>query len=177
MVRRDLDGAFHDFVVAEGPSLSRLARLLTPDPAAAQDLVQSALLRAWKSWSHVCSAEDRSAYVRRILVNAARTGWRRRWRMESPSGIVSEPSAQDPYQRVDDRDQLLEALRALGPRQRAAVVLRYLCDLDDASIAELLGCSAATVRSQVSRALAHLRVAEVGSVQRSLRADSAQEQS
>lgn len=89
--------------MTEGPSLYRLARLLSEDSAAAEDLVQVALLRAWKSWSRVCAAEDRAAYVRRILVNAARTGWRRRWRLESPSGMISAPSAHDAYQQVDDR--------------------------------------------------------------------------
>lgn len=177
MGRRDLDAAFRDFVVAEGPSLYRLARLLTADSAAAQDVVQSALLRAWKSWPRVCAAEDRVAYVRRILINAARTGWRRRWQVESPTGMIPEPSAQDAYQQVDDHEQLVEALRALAPRQRAAVVLRYFCDLEDAMIADLLGCSPATVRSQVSRALAHLRIADVNPSRRSLRADSEREQS
>ena len=176
-MRRDLDGAFNDFVNAEGPSLYRLARLLSGDSAAAEDLVQVTLLRAWKSWPRVSAAEDRAAYVRRILVNAARTGWRRRWRMESPSGIISAPSADDAYQQVDDRERLIEALRVLAPRQRAAVVLRYFCDLDDATIADLLGCSPATVRSQVSRALTQLRVTELNSAPRSPRADSYQERS
>jgi RNA polymerase sigma-70 factor (sigma-E family) len=160
VVRRDLDGAFHDLVVTEGPSLYRLARLLSEDSAAAEDLVQDALVRAWKSWPRVCAAEDRAAYVRRILVNAARTGWRRRWRVESPRGMISAPSAHDAYEQVDDREQLIEALGVLAPRQRAAIVLRYFCDLDDATIADLLGCSRATVRSHVSRALAQLRIAE-----------------
>jgi RNA polymerase sigma-70 factor (sigma-E family) len=177
VVRRDLDGAFHDLVMTEGPSLYRLARLLSEDSAAAEDLVQVAFLRAWKSWPRVCAAEDRAAYVRRILVNAARTGWRRGWRVESPSGMISAPSAHDAYQQFDDRERLMEALRVLAPRQRAAVVLRYFCDLDDATIADLLGCSPATVRSQVSRALARLRIAELNSVPRSPRADSQQERS
>jgi RNA polymerase sigma-70 factor (sigma-E family) len=176
VVRDDLDGAFHDFVVAEGPSLYRLALLLSEDSAGAQDLVQTALLRAWKSWPRMCAAENRAAYVRRILINSARTGWRRRWRMESPSGMISGPSAGDGYQQVDDREQLVQALRELAPRQRVAVVLRYFCDLDDASIADLLGCSQVTVRSQVSRALARLRVTEFISVPRSARTDPQEEQ-
>ena len=83
MARRDLDGGFRDFVVAEGSSLYRLSRLLAGDRDAAQDLVQNALLRAWKSWPRVCAAEDRSSYVRKIVVNAARTRWKRPWRVES----------------------------------------------------------------------------------------------
>jgi hypothetical protein len=59
VVRRDLDGAFHDFVVSEGPSLYRLALLLSDDSASAEDLVQVALLRAWKAWPRVCGRESR----------------------------------------------------------------------------------------------------------------------
>lgn len=177
MVRRDLDGGFRDFVVAEGPSLYRLARLLAEDRDAAQDLVQNALLRAWKSWPRVCAAEDRSSYVRKILVNAARTGWKRSWRVESPTEMISAPSADDAYQQVDDREELMGALRALAPGQRAAVVLRYFCDLDDATIADLLGCSQATVRSQVSRAFAQLRIAELNTVPGTLPASPEQERS
>jgi RNA polymerase sigma-70 factor (sigma-E family) len=177
VVRRDLDGAFHDFVVSEGPSLYRLALLLSDDSASAEDLVQVALLRAWKAWPRVYAAGNRASYVRQILVNAARTGWRRGWRAESPGGMISAPPAHDACQQIDDREQLIEALRGLAPGQRAAIVVRYFCDLDDATIAELLGCSRATVRSQVSRALAHLRVADLSPVPRSSPANSQQERS
>ena len=63
----------------------------------------------------------------------------------------------DPSDIVGDRAALVAAVRQLPPRQRAIVVLRYLEDLSDARVAVVLGCSAATVRSQASRALAKLR--------------------
>lgn len=91
--------------------------------------------------------------------------------------MISGPSAHDAYQQIDDRGQLIEALRVLAPGQRAAIVLRYFCDLDDATIAGLLGCSQATVRSQVSRGLNHLRVVDLGSRPRSSPANSRQERS
>jgi RNA polymerase sigma factor (sigma-70 family) len=60
----------------------------------------------------------------------------------------------------------------LPPKQRAAVVLRYYADYSDAQIAETLGCSEPTVRSQISRALAHLRApaesALLGTTERSI---------
>jgi RNA polymerase sigma factor (sigma-70 family) len=58
-----------------------------------------------------------------------------------------------PRELVEFRDLLL----GLPVRQRAAVVLRYFCDLGDADIAELLSCRPATVRSLVHRGLANLR--------------------
>lgn len=149
---------FHDFVVTHSPALARLARLLVANPDAAKDLVQVVLLRAWRSWHRVSRAEDPDAYVRKILVNAAVSGRRRRWRGELPTSQVPELPAGDDYQRLADRDYLVGAVRALPPRQRAAVVLRYFCDLDDRAVADVPGCSVATVRSQISRALARLRV-------------------
>jgi RNA polymerase sigma-70 factor (sigma-E family) len=157
-VRIDTDGHFHDFVMSRTPDLARLARLLSSDAGAAEDLVQVTLLRAWRSWPRVTGAADPDAYVRRIMVNAAVSGWRRRWRAEIPSGAVPLEATADPYQQVDDRDYLVRTVRTLPVRQRAAIVLRYFADLDDTAIADALGCSIATVRSQISRALARLRV-------------------
>lgn len=150
---------FHDFVVARSGALAGLARLLAADAHAAEDLLQVSLLRAWRSWRSVRQAESPEAYIRKIMVNAAVSGWRRRWRAESPADPLPEMPAEDQYQAVADRDYLIRAVRALPPRQQAAVVLRYFSDLDDAEIADALGCGVSTVRSQISRALASLRVA------------------
>ena len=65
---------------------------------------------------------------------------------------------EDGSERVVQRDRLVRALAQLGPRQRAAVVLRYLEDLSEAETAAALGCSVGNVKSQTSRALARLRV-------------------
>jgi RNA polymerase sigma-70 factor (sigma-E family) len=155
---------FREFVVTSGPGLLRLARALASDPSAAEDLAQTTLLRAWRSWSRVQAADDVDAYVRRIMVNVATSGWRRRWRIESPTDAITPPQRCDGYQRVDDHDQLIRALRELPARYRTAVVLRYFVDLDDAAIADALECSVSTVRSLISRALSRLRVAETASV-------------
>lgn len=157
-MRVDTDGHFHDFVMSRTPGLSRLARLLSPDSGAAEDLVQVTLLRAWRSWPRVTGAADPDAYVRRIMVNAAVSGWRRRWRAETPTDAVPPGVTADRFQQVDDRDYLVRTVQTLPARQRAAIVLRYFADLDDAAVADALGCSIATVRSQISRALAQLRV-------------------
>jgi RNA polymerase sigma-70 factor (sigma-E family) len=150
---------FHDFVVARSGALAGLARLLAADADAAEDLLQVVLLRAWRSWRRVRHAESPEAYLRKIMVNAAVSGWRRGWRAELPADPLPEVPTADQYRAVADRDYLIRAVRGLPPRQRAAIVLRYFSDLDDAEIADALGCSVSTVRSQISRALTSLRVA------------------
>jgi RNA polymerase sigma-70 factor (sigma-E family) len=153
---------FHDFVVAHSTSLARLARLLVADPDDADDLVQTSLLRAWRVWRRVRQTDAPYAYVRKIMVNAAVSGWKRRWRNELATDPLPGLPGDDESQRVVDQDYLIRAVRSLPSRQRAAVVLRYFCDLDDAGSADVLGCNVSTVRSQISRALTHLRVAAAG---------------
>ncbi len=60
---------------------------------------------------------------------------------------------------LDTREELLEALAALPPRQRTVIVLRYFLDLTETETAKALGCSTGTVKSNASKALAHLREA------------------
>jgi len=141
-------------------ALFRTALLLTgQDRAEAEDLLQGALERAYRRWGRICRAGDPERYVRRILANASTDRWRRlrrRPERELPpdaAGLVESDHAAD----VVERDFLLRALAGLPPRQRAVLVLRYFCDLPEAEIADALGCSAGTVKSQASRGLARLR--------------------
>lgn len=154
----DAEATFHDFVVTRSAGLYRLARLLVADPGRAEDLLQTTLLRTWRSWPKVSRAANPDAYVGKIMVNAAISRWHRLWRREFPTAFVPDLLATDAYTAVDEWFVLIAAVRALPPRQRAAIVLRYFCDLDDDAIAASLGCATSTVRSQISRALVHLRV-------------------
>ncbi|MFC0003976.1 SigE family RNA polymerase sigma factor [Micromonospora siamensis] len=150
---------FDEFVISRSPRLLRTAYLLTHDRALAEDLLQTALARAWEAWSRVQG--DPEPYVRRILVNTYASWWRRRWTGERPTGELPEPPAEpDPHTRFDDREQLWRALGRLPRRQRAVLVLRYFEDLSEAEIADTLGCSPGTVKSQASKALAKLRLDE-----------------
>jgi RNA polymerase sigma factor (sigma-70 family) len=65
--------------------------------------------------------------------------------------------AEDKADAVAERDFLIRALAGLPPRQRSVLVLRYYNDLSEAEIADALGCSVGTVKSQASRGLARLR--------------------
>lgn len=154
----DPEDDFRQYVAGRQRALLRTAWLLTGDWGAAEDLVQTALVKAWPHWGRIGGGRGADAYVRRIMVNTS-TDWRsRRWRGELPTGDLPEPP--QPRAEGDDvavQQALLAAVRGLPPRQRAVVVLRYFEDLSEASTAEILGCSAGTVKSQASRALATLR--------------------
>ena len=72
---------------------------------------------------------------------------------------VPELAMQDPAAGADTRVALRGALLALPPGKRAVLVLRYLEDLPEAQVAEILGCSVGTVRSQTYKAISQLRSA------------------
>ena len=71
--------------------------------------------------------------------------------------MLPETAAPDAMREVDERDAVWAALRALAPRQRAVLVLRFYEDMTEAEAAATLGCSVGTVKSQTSRALERLR--------------------
>ncbi|NGN92226.1 SigE family RNA polymerase sigma factor [Nocardioides sp. KC13] len=143
---------FDDFVAARSGALLRTAYLLTRDHALAEDLLQTALTKAWFAWSKI---ENHEAYVRRILVNTYTSWWRRKWNGEQAVLEFVENSVDHPEEGAHD---LWTALGRLPRRQRAVVVLRYFEDLTEAQTADLLGCSVGTVKSQTSKAFAKLRI-------------------
>ncbi len=145
-------------MLARRAELVRTATLLTAgDAHLAEDLVQSTLTKLYVSWSSVRRADNPDAYVRRTLVNALIDERRRLWwRRERPVAELPDRTAADPGSEHLG-DDLRAALQKLGPRMRAAVVFRYLYDLDIAETADALGCSQGTVKSQTARALDRLR--------------------
>ncbi|MBC9733734.1 SigE family RNA polymerase sigma factor [Nocardioides marmotae] len=148
---------FDAFVAARSTHLLRTAYLLTRDTALAEDLLQTALTKAWFSWSRIEGNPE--PYVRRILVNTFASWWRRRWNGEQPWAEPPEPApAAGGHAEADQRHDLWEAMGRLPRRQRAVVVLRFVEDLSEAETARLLGVSTGTVKSQTSKALAKLRV-------------------
>jgi RNA polymerase sigma-70 factor (sigma-E family) len=146
---------FDAFVVACSPRLVRTAYLLVHDRQLAEDLLQTALTKAWFAWRRIEGNPE--PYVRRVMVTTAVSWWRRRWVREVPSDWLPERAA--PGSEAPDQD-LWQALGRLPIRQRAVVVLRFYEDLTEADTADLLGCSVGTVKSQCSRALAKLRIDE-----------------
>jgi RNA polymerase sigma-70 factor (sigma-E family) len=145
-----------DYVTARLPSLRRLAFSLCGDEDQADDVVQESITKLYLRWSTVGAVTHLDAYVRTIVVrtflDGQRKGWWRVWLFGAAPDV----------QRTDDRDAedrtvLRDALAKVPPRQRAVLVLRFIHDLPVAEVADILGCSAGTVKSQTSHGLAALR--------------------
>ena len=147
-----------DTYVRSAPGGIRLAYLLTGDRTVAEDLVQEAFVRFVGRLRFLRDPDAFEPYLRRTIVNLSKNHFRRR--------AIERAYLEREGPRVDDvstgpdvatYDSLRSALLALPLRQRTAIVLRYFEDLPDATIAELLGCRPATVRSLVARGLETLR--------------------
>lgn len=153
----DVGGAeFAEFVDEALPVLLRFGYVLTGNAQEAEDLVQDALAKSLRRWRRV-RADNPVAYTRRVMINTHLTRWRR-WSARVRLGDVPDAATDDAgLRRGEDWDALRRALALLPCRQRAVLVLRYLEDLPDTTIAVLLGCSTGTVRSHASRGLAALR--------------------
>ena len=147
---------YEEYVGTRWSALYRTAYLLTGNHADAEDLAQVTLVKAYQAWGRVADASSPDAYVRRIMSNefiSARRGLRvARERLvdRTPERTVA---AADDHERLT----LWPHIASLPPKQRAVVVLRYYEDLSEQQIADALGCSPGTVKSQASDALRTLR--------------------
>jgi RNA polymerase sigma-70 factor (sigma-E family) len=150
---------FTAYVRTKGPTLLRTARALTPNPADAEDLLQTALTKTYLAWDRIDDHRAVDGYVRRTLVNTRTSQWRKRKVDEYSTDELPERPGTGPdlTEQQAQRDALMRAIVRLPPRQRAMVVLRYYEDMSEVQTAERLGVSVGTVKSAVSRALGKLR--------------------
>jgi RNA polymerase sigma-70 factor (sigma-E family) len=147
-----------DAYVRSAPGGIRLAYLLTGDRAVAEDLVQEAFVRFVGRLRFLRDADAFEPYLRRTIVNLSKNHFRHRAVERAYLERVGpriEDTSTDPD--IATYDSVRSALLRLPLRQRTAIVLRYFEDLPDPTIAELLGCRLATVRSLVARGLEALR--------------------
>jgi len=147
---------FEDFVSAQQGALQNFAFLIIGHREDARDAVQDALVGALRHWDR--AQRDPGAYVRRSIINAHISTRRKRRReilTDAVAGSVADASASNTL-------WVRSMCRTLPRKQSAAVVLRYFEDRTFAEIGTTLGCSEATARSLVSRAIAALRSDELG---------------
>jgi RNA polymerase sigma-70 factor, ECF subfamily len=148
---------FRDFVTARAAALQRTAYLLVGDWALAEDLVQTALVKTYLAWSRLGGIGAVESYARKVMVTTATSWWRRRWHAELSTAAPPDRSVADDTEACAERDRVWRLVRALPPRQRAVLVLRYYEDLPEAEVARVLDLSVGTVKSHTARALTTLR--------------------
>lgn len=151
------DDDYMGFVAARYAQLVRAAVLFGCSRQDAEDAVQETLIRCYSAWGRVSDADDRDAYVYRMLVNGIARGWRRKWRGEIPYSEMPEPSpTEDPATDLSVSHTIRASLERLRLEHRQVLVLRYFADLTEAQIANVLGIAPGTVKSRASRAIAAL---------------------
>ena len=143
---------YDEFAEIELPRLLGLAHAMTGDPHDAWDLTQETLARVASRWRRIDSP---GPYARMVMsrLNVDRIRHVRRVR---PTDVVPD-SAVEPHLVGDVDGWLVEALATLSPKQRTALALRYVEDLDVRGIADRMGCSEGTVRSHLSRGTDRLK--------------------
>jgi RNA polymerase sigma-70 factor (sigma-E family) len=144
---------FADYMVASWRRLVRSLVLLGCEPHEAEDVVQTALISCYRSWSRVIAAGDPDAYVFQTVLNAWSKSRRRRWWGERPTEVLPETGAAV-GDAVLDRRLVHQALAPLSKEHREVLVLKYVGDLTENQIATALAISVGTVKSRTARALA-----------------------
>jgi RNA polymerase sigma-70 factor (sigma-E family) len=152
------EAEFSEFFANQYGPLCWLGLLLTGSRTQAEELAQEALVRTWWRWQLVGRPTEPASYARQVLVNRHRS-LRRRAAVQARWLARSRPPEQEVAPPADHERALVlwQAVRALPPRQRAVLVLRFHQDLTEAQVARLLGLPLGTVKSLGHRALARLR--------------------
>ena len=145
----------------EGAALVRMARLFTDDRNAAEDLVQEAFIRLHKSAHRIHSEDKAASYLRSIVINLTRDHNRRglmslRHQEAVPAGTTPE-APEDRLLLDEEQMRLLDEVRALSPRQRDCIFLRFYLELSEREIADVLSISPNSVKTHCRRGLASLR--------------------
>lgn len=150
---------FEEFFAAHYSRVRRALTLAFGSGEVAEDAAQEAFIRACAKWSRVRAMPRPHGWVFVTATNIGRDHVRRAIRRQDAEGRrrVHEP-ARDIAIAVVAYVDVREALEGLAPRQRMAVILRYLGDLTNEEVAQAMGCSVGTVKSTLHSALAGLRV-------------------
>ena len=154
--RRGSADAIEALVRRHWESAHRAAYLIVHDAAAAEDIAQEAFLAAVRALDGFDRRRPFGPWLHRIVVNRS-IDWSRarkaRREISGEAAELMEPGVENDLAAMADSDRVVAALRALGPEQRAVVVLRYLLEYTPGEIAELLEIPRGTVNSRLRRGL------------------------
>jgi RNA polymerase sigma-70 factor (ECF subfamily) len=139
--------------LAEYRRLVRIAWVMTGSMVAAEDLVQDVFVQAYRHREHVLTLEQPDAWLRRVLVNRARSRWRR---LVTEAKHASSRRDPEPFTMSESAHELWRAVRQLPARQREVVALVFLEDRTVSDAARVLDIAAETARTHLRRALDRL---------------------
>ncbi|MCL2810396.1 MAG: RNA polymerase sigma factor [Clostridia bacterium] len=149
--------------------LIRLAFLITRDHAAAEDAVQEALISSTRHIGSLRESDRFDAWLRRIVVNQAKTFRRRNARLiptedmserlENSTGRRAEPGPEETVVRREDEARLLTTIHTLGDKLRIPVLMRYYMDMKERDIAQAMRLPVSTIKSRLHAARRKLREA------------------
>lgn len=153
---------FEAYLVANWDALHRFSYLTIGNKQDAEDALQEAAANLWRHWARVRAAGDPTAYMRRAIVNARISAWRKSRRMVAYADMEAYlPHANDAQSRLDSI-VAADLLRTMPRKQRAIVVMRFLEDMTFRDIAEICGITEAAARSSAHRSLLAMRAAITG---------------
>jgi RNA polymerase sigma-70 factor (sigma-E family) len=162
-MRQTDEESFRRFAIRYAASLRRSAFLFCGDWHLADDLLQTTLIKVYRSWSRIQADESLANYGRTVLLRTWLDEKRRPWRRSEfskaavPDVLDDGADPADGTHRMWVKDLVHRGLLRLPPRQRAVLVLRYFDDLSVAETAAVMRCSQGTVKSQTARGLDALR--------------------
>jgi RNA polymerase sigma-70 factor (sigma-E family) len=159
MGRHPADDEFVAYYAARADRLRNTAYLLCGDWHFAEDLMQVAVTKLYQAWHRIERHHSLDQYARRVLLRAFLDERRRPWRREystMPNNPALDRVAPDSPS-TDERMVLRSALQRIPKRRRAVLVLRFFADQSVEQVADILGCSTGTVKSQTAHGLANLR--------------------
>ena len=144
---------FEDLFADQHQRLFRALYLIVGNTHEAEELMQDAFLHVLERWDRI---EDPAGYLYRSALNSTRSRFRRL--KLSAKRTLTPGQPEDPFAAVDLRDEMVRALREIPERQRAALVLLDLLDYQSEDAAQVLGITAATVRSLASHGRAAMKL-------------------
>lgn len=141
----DFDSIFR----IEFPRVARTVHHIVGDRRLADEVTQDAFVELLRHWPKVSTYERPELWVRRVAIRKAQRERHRTWRRSELERVNVEPTAAEPS---TPAPEVLRAVRGLGPKQRAIIVLFYFEDRPMNEIAEIVGCSESTGWSQLHHA-------------------------
>ena len=155
--------AFEALLRRHAPVATRVA-IVIAGPDDADDVLQEAYLRAHRALGRFRRGSEFRPWLLAIVANQARNHRRSAWRrgalalrVATPRGDTGGPAPEDAALEAERRRLVLDALAALGPKDRLVVACRYLLELSEAETVAVTGWPAGTVKSRLARALDRLR--------------------